>query len=503
MSARSISPRAYLLLSALWHTRRGVWRLALTLIAVLLLFLAWRVWATLHGPPLMPWHRHVPAELSARQIDQLDWAGYVAAEHALFDRTAQWLSEHLPPGADVASNRYAPSSPMHPSRRAVDWNRSYRLVPEAPPRGVVVLLHGLTDSPYSLRHLARHYQMRGYLALGIRLPGHGTVPGALTRVDWQDWRAAVRLALRQARAEVPAPAPLHLVGYSNGGALALQYALDTLDAPALPRPQQLVLLSPMIGVTSLARFAGVLGWPALFPAFDRAAWVEIYPEYNPYKYNSFPVNGARQSSQLTDALQQQLQAVAASGRIAALPPLTVFQSLADATVSTPAVIEGLFARLPANGSELVLVDIDRSALVDTLLRSDVLKSPAQLLPPPPRAFAASVLSNLGQASGELVEETTPAGALQSTRLQLGLRYPFGIYSLSHIALPFPLSDGLYGLDPDPADVPGLALGALSVRGERGLLWVSQDDLARIKCNPFFNDLLQRIDTMLQRPASPP
>lgn len=502
MSAESLPPRAHALLSALWHLRRGLWRMALASLTVLLLFLGWRAWATLHGPPLMPWHRHVPQELTARQIDRLDWAGYVAAEQALFERTAQWLSEHLPPGADVVSNRYAPSSPMHPSRRATDWNRSYRLVPEGPPRGVVVLLHGLTDSPYSLRHLARHYQMRGYLALGIRLPGHGTVPGALTRVDWQDWRAAVRLGLRQARADVPAPAPLHLVGYSNGAALALQYALDTLDDPALPRPQQLVLLSPMIGVTSLARFAGVLGWPALFPAFDRAAWVDIYPEYNPYKYNSFPVNGARQSSLLTRELQRQLQTASAAGRIGGLPPLLAFQSLADATVSTPAVISDLYARLPANGSELVLLDIDRSTLVDTLLRSEALQTPAQLLPPAPRAFAASVLSNLGVRSGGMVAETTPAGATQSTRRRLGLRYPFGVYSLSHIALPFPLSDGLYGLNPDPADVPGLPLGALSVRGERGLLWVSQDDLARIKCNPFFDDLLQRIDALLQRPASP-
>ena len=503
MNRESLSPRAYLLLSGLWHTRRGLWRLVLALATALLLFLGWRAWATLHGPPLMPWHRYVPAELSARQIERLDWAGYLAAEQALFERTEAWLAAHLPPGADVPSNRYAPSSPMQPSRRAVDWNHSYRLAPEGPPHGVVVLLHGLTDSPYSLRHIARHYQQRGYLAIGIRLPGHGTVPGALTRVQWQDWRAATRLALRQARLEVPAPAPLHLVGYSTGGALALQYALDALEDPALAPPQQLVLLSPMIGVTSLARFAGVLGWPALFPAFDRAAWVEIYPEYNPYKYNSFPVNGARQSSLLTDALQQQLQALSASGRIAALPPLTVFQSLADATVSTPAVIDGLFTWLPANGSELVLLDIDRSAEVDTLLRSDSLSSPAQLLPPAPRAWAASVLSNLGEASGELYELHTPAGDLEPTHRTLGLRYPLGVYSLSHIALPFPLSDGLYGLEPDPADVPGLALGALSVRGERGLLWVSQDDLARIKCNPFFDHLLQRIDRLLQASDAAP
>jgi len=58
------------------------------------------------------------------------------------------------------------------------------LEPDGAPRGVVVLLHGLTDSPYSQRHIARLYRDRGFVALVIRLPGHGTVPAALTAAKW-------------------------------------------------------------------------------------------------------------------------------------------------------------------------------------------------------------------------------------------------------------------------------------------------------------------------------
>ncbi len=79
----------------------------------------------------------------------------------------------------------------------------------------------------------------------------------------------------------------------------MKYALDALDAPALRQPEQIVLLSPMIGVTAFARFAGFAGLPAMLPAFAKAAWLNISPEYNPYKYNSFPVNAARQSRLLT------------------------------------------------------------------------------------------------------------------------------------------------------------------------------------------------------------
>ena len=61
-----------------------------------------------------------------------------------------------------------------------------------------MLLHGLTDSPYSLRHIARRYRDLGFVAVAIRMPAHGTVPAALTEVEWEDWDAATRLAVREA-----------------------------------------------------------------------------------------------------------------------------------------------------------------------------------------------------------------------------------------------------------------------------------------------------------------
>ena len=96
------------------------------------------------------------------------------------------------------------------SRRTGTARTSWR--PSGKPVGAVVLLHGLTDSPYSLRHVARRYVQAGYVAVAIRLPGHGTVPAGLSDVEWEQWMAATRLAVREARRLAPAPAPLHLVG---------------------------------------------------------------------------------------------------------------------------------------------------------------------------------------------------------------------------------------------------------------------------------------------------
>ena len=98
----------------------------------------------------------------------------------------------------------------------------------------MVLLHGLTDSPYSLRHIAEQYRERGFVAVGMRMPGHGTVPAGLTRVSDKDWMAATRLAVRTARKLAGEGTPLHIVGYSNGGALAVRYTLETLDDTRCP-----------------------------------------------------------------------------------------------------------------------------------------------------------------------------------------------------------------------------------------------------------------------------
>ena len=265
-------------------------------------------------------------------------------------------------------NRYFDGSPIYPAHFTQDFNRSYMLEPSGTPVGAVVLLHGLTDSPYSQRHIARFYQDHGFVAIVIRLPGHGTVPAGLVDAEWEDWTAATRLAVREARRRVGPSAPLHLVGFSNGGALAVKYALDAIADPQLTRADRIVLISPMIGITRFARFAGLASVPALFPAFAKAAWLGVVPEFNPFKYNSFPVNGAVQSFRLTQVLQRQIAAYSRSGQLAELPPIITFQSVMDFTVSTSAIITALYSHLPANGSELVLFDVNRTVNLGALLR---------------------------------------------------------------------------------------------------------------------------------------
>jgi alpha-beta hydrolase superfamily lysophospholipase len=256
----------------------------------------------------------------------------------------------------------------------------------------------------------------------------------------------------------------------------------------------------MIGITALARFAGVFGWPAVFPRFAKAAWLSVIPEFNPFKYNSFPINGARQSSLLTRVLQEQIARYAQENRLAELPPILTFQSVVDFTVSTRAIVAALYSRLPPNGSELVLFDINRNARFGPLLRRDTDTIVSRLLPEPPRNFRTTLVTNVGRDSDLVLARTVDVGSTAETVRELGLAFPPGVFSLSHLALPFPLSDPLYGLQPDLSEDYGANLGAMATRGERGTLIVSIDSLARMSSNPFFDFVMQRIEAGLGIPA---
>lgn len=233
------------------------------------------------------------------------------------------------------------------------------------------------------------------------MQGHGTVPGGLVDVTWEDWMAAVRMGARHVRQNIGDGAPLVLVGYSNGGALVTKYALDVAEGQQLPAPSKLILLSPMIGVSSAAQLARAISRLGAIGPFEKARWIDIVPEYNPFKYNSFPANAGDQTARITVALKEQVARLDAAGALTRLPPILAFQSVIDATVSTPAVVVDLFDHLPASGHELVLFDINRSSGIEPFLRpGEVLP---RLLEGGPRRFTATLVTNTRADTGAVCQ----------------------------------------------------------------------------------------------------
>lgn len=471
--------------------KKGSRRVVRVIIVIALTLFAIRIYDSLKGAPLEPWHKIAPTEVTARQINKMTWQDYLLAEQRVFDEVKNKVTDKITPNSAYALNRYSTKSPIYPEHFAHNWNRSFILKPTAKPVGAVVLLHGLTDSPYSLRHIAYHYQQRNFLVVAIRMPAHGTVPAALAEVHWEDWLAATHLAVRTARSYIEQQQPLHIVGYSNGGALAMIYSLQAIDNPKLAKPEQVILISPMIGVTSFARYAGLAGLPSIFPPFAKAAWLDLIPEYNPFKYNSFPVNGARQSYELTTSLQKRLLTTSAV-KLAQLPPILTFQSVVDSTVNAPSVVN-LYNLLPSGNHELVLFDVNKTVKLGPLLRSNAYNAVTDLLPQPPRLYQTSVVANASPQSNAAIVAITKAKQIEPQLEDLQLSYPTDIYSLSHIALPFPETDSLYGRYPvQPAEF-GISLGALAIRGERAVLVTSLDNLLRVSANPFYPYLIEKID----------
>ena len=438
-------------------------------------------------PDLDVWHtERLDAEFTVRsEVTSFD--EYLALEERLFAQLDEQVYAASPAGDDHVVNRYRRGSLSDPGRWPTNWNRSFELTAQEPKAGVL-LLHGLSDSPYSMRSLAHRLHAHGATVVVPRVPGHGTAPSGLLKVRWQDMAAAVALAVQHVRAKT-GERPLYIVGYSNGGALAVEYALMTLSDPSLPPADGLVLISPEIGITKLAGFAVWQERLGRLLGLRKMSWNSLSPEYDPYKYGSFALNAGRQAYLLTNEIQKRITAHAKTGDLERFPPVLAFQSAVDATVLAPALVHGLLERLPPAGHEIVVFDVNRLAGVDELLTRDPLSGIDRELDDADRPFVLSLLTNRSKMSSEvLVRRSVPGETVTETDLEL--TWPRDVYSLSHIALPFPPDDPVYG-GPDAADSPGVQFGNLVLRGERGALLISGTEIMRLRWNPFYDYLEQR------------
>jgi carboxylesterase len=85
----------------------------------------------------------------------------------------------------------------------------------------VLLCHGFTGNPSSLRPWAEELAAAGHTVRLPRLPGHGTTWQEMGRTRWQDWFGEVDKAFRELRARSRV---VVAGGLSMGGALALRLA---------------------------------------------------------------------------------------------------------------------------------------------------------------------------------------------------------------------------------------------------------------------------------------
>lgn len=102
----------------------------------------------------------------------------------------------------------------------------------------VLVCHGFTGNPASMRPWAEDLASRGYAVEMPLLPGHGTRWQDLNGTTWEDWYGEVVRVFDKLRVENDVVAA---VGLSMGGALTLRLAADRGDQLA-----GIVVVNPMV-----------------------------------------------------------------------------------------------------------------------------------------------------------------------------------------------------------------------------------------------------------------
>lgn len=93
----------------------------------------------------------------------------------------------------------------------------------------VLISHGFTGTPQSMRPWAEHLAAQGYSVRLPRLPGHGTTWQEMNGTTWTDWYAEVRRGYDELAARCDT---VFACGLSMGGSLVTRLAEDLAGQPS-------------------------------------------------------------------------------------------------------------------------------------------------------------------------------------------------------------------------------------------------------------------------------
>lgn len=125
-------------------------------------------------------------------------------------------------------------------------------------RPVLMMIHGLHESPYFMKHWSDFFSKHNYQIVSIRLPGHFEKnPNALNTVTAEKW---IQQAEQFFNSVLSNHKSISILGYSTGGTLASYLALrypDQVDklfliSPALALSDSVFLSGLMLGKTNLS-----------------------------------------------------------------------------------------------------------------------------------------------------------------------------------------------------------------------------------------------------------
>ncbi len=210
----------------------------------------------------------------------------------------------------------------------------------------VLLCHGFTGNPSSLRAWGEYLAGAGLTVSLPRLPGHGTTWQELGGTRWEDWYGEVDRAYEELCGHT---SEIFVMGLSMGGTLALRLAEMRGDGVA-----GLVLVNPSLTADSLlARLAPVLGY--VVPSIKGVADDVKKEGVHELAYDRIPGRAGASLAALWKITRHRLGDVT--------QPVLVYRSTVDHAVG-PAALEILRAALP--DSQLTVRECANSYHVATI-----------------------------------------------------------------------------------------------------------------------------------------
>lgn len=178
----------------------------------------------------------------------------------------------------------------------------------------VLLFHGFTATTAEVRPLARKLFEHGFTVSGPLLPGHGSKPGDLNRVKWQDWIVAAEEAYDQISGECERV----FVGGESTGALISIYL-----AGKFPEIAGILAYAPAVFLNYRRRDRILLHLlAAVLPYRQKSRW-SPHPLWQ--GYGVYPLKGAIQFFRLQKKVQEFLPEIN--------QPILIVQGRLDETVN--------------------------------------------------------------------------------------------------------------------------------------------------------------------------
>jgi esterase/lipase len=169
------------------------------------------------------------------------------------------------------------------------------------PRNAIVLVHGLTDSPYFMKDVGEYFcSEMGFDVYIPLLRAHGLKqPEDMKDASLIKWREDVRFAIEKAK---ESRGRVSIGGLSTGGTLGVEIALtdeQSIDGGVF-------LFSAALGLAShagnLAEIFLRTPLANIFDHIDRSSLINNSPSGNPFRYSKMDIGGARELSKLIKEL---------------------------------------------------------------------------------------------------------------------------------------------------------------------------------------------------------